>query len=311
MGRNENTVQDSDLIDEGEVNGEIPLEYNSENFRDETKDKCYKNVPKMQEDSENEVADKLIQPSSRSLEPNVGMSRRVTSAYFASNGVSKRISNRLHDSDVRNKFKSVHSSSFVQGEPTLVYKRTDNEDGDETVPPQFDDKIFQADVNDIVCKAVPCAKTLLKSKIKTKWTPPRSPFNLVQEHLYHEPWQLLVATVFLNRTQGEVALPSLFKFFAAWPTPESIINASQLDIAQFLRPLGLQETRAYAIKRMSQDYITKDWRDVKELFGIGKYGSDSYKIFCLNQWKSVRPSDLKLKNYVNWLWINHRSLGLC
>lgn len=299
------------LMDGGQINSDLHPERNSENFQDKTEDPCLKNIPKTQEDSEIEVADKLIQPSSPSLKPNAGMSRRVTSAYFSSNGVSRRNSNRLCDSDVRNKkFKSVHISNFVQGEPTVVHKRTDNEDTDERVP-SHEDKIFQADVNGTVCQSVPFAKNVLKNKINTKWTPPRSPFNLVQEHLYHDPWQLLVATVFLNRTQGEVALPSLFKFFAAWPTPESIITASQYDIAHFLRPLGLQEIRAHAIKRMSQDYITKNWSDVKELFGIGKYGSDSYKIFCLNQWKCVRPTDLKLKNYVKWLWANYRSLGSC
>ena len=35
-----------------------------------------------------------------------------------------------------------------------------------------------------------------------KWTPPRSPYNLVQESLFHDPWKLLVATIFLNRTKG-------------------------------------------------------------------------------------------------------------
>lgn len=62
---------------------------------------------------------------------------------------------------------------------------------------------------------------------------------------------------------------------------------------------------------ISGDYVTKNWKNAKELFGIGKYGNDSYKIFCVNQWKSVRPTDVKLKKYVNWLWTNHRSLGLC
>jgi hypothetical protein len=204
VGFNENTVQGQDLTDDGQVNGEPLPEFNSENFQDKTKDLYCKNVLKMREDSEIEVTDKLIQPCSPSLKPNVGTSRRVTSAYFASNGVSKRNSNRLYDSEIRNKkFKNIHSSSFVQGEPTVVHERTDNEDADETVPSQFDDKIFQTDVSGTVCQSVPFAKNVLKSKIKTKWTPPRSPFNLVQEHLYHDPWQLLVATVFLNRTQGE------------------------------------------------------------------------------------------------------------
>jgi hypothetical protein len=69
-----------------------------------------------------------------------------------------------------------------------------------------------------------------------------------------------------------VALPSLFKFFAAWPTPESIINASQLDIAQFLRPLGLQETRAHAIKRMSRKYSTPSWINYRCKCDVSAFG---------------------------------------
>lgn len=34
------------------------------------------------------------------------------------------------------------------------------------------------------------------------WIPPKSPFNLVQEILFHDPWKLLVATIFLNKTTG-------------------------------------------------------------------------------------------------------------
>jgi len=40
------------------------------------------------------------------------------------------------------------------------------------------------------------------TKRDTSWIPPRSPFNLVQENLFHDPWKLLVATIFLNRTTG-------------------------------------------------------------------------------------------------------------
>ena len=34
------------------------------------------------------------------------------------------------------------------------------------------------------------------------FVPPKSPHGLVQEQLYSEPWKLLVATIFLNRTTG-------------------------------------------------------------------------------------------------------------
>ena len=35
------------------------------------------------------------------------------------------------------------------------------------------------------------------------FTPPTSPYGLVQEQLYREPWKLLIATIFLNRTTGK------------------------------------------------------------------------------------------------------------
>ena len=39
------------------------------------------------------------------------------------------------------------------------------------------------------------------------FVPPSSPYDLVQEQLYREPWKLLIATIFLNRTTGETPLP--------------------------------------------------------------------------------------------------------
>lgn len=56
-------------------------------------------------------------------------------------------------------------------------------------------------------RLVLCLNTALsppRRKAFKKWTPPRSPYNLVQETLFHDPWKLLVATVFLNKTSGEV-----------------------------------------------------------------------------------------------------------
>lgn len=40
----------------------------------------------------------------------------------------------------------------------------------------------------------------------------------------------------------------------------------------------------------SDEYLTKQWRYPIELHGIGKYGNDSYRIFCVNEWKQVRPT---------------------
>lgn len=54
-----------------------------------------------------------------------------------------------------------------------------------------------------------------RRKSLKKWTPPRSPFNLVQETLFHDPWKLLVATIFLNKTSD--GHPSVVAVFQALP----------------------------------------------------------------------------------------------
>ncbi|RKO83979.1 hypothetical protein BDK51DRAFT_52837 [Blyttiomyces helicus] len=54
-----------------------------------------------------------------------------------------------------------------------------------------------------------------------RYTPLQSPHALVQEELYANPWALLVATIFLNKTRGDVAKPKLLEFLEKWPCPES------------------------------------------------------------------------------------------
>jgi hypothetical protein len=197
------TVQDSDLIDDREIANGVSLESDCGNFQVSAEDLLYETGPNvnLQHDCENMEADESELPSSTSsLKPteSLDISRRVTSAYFAGHGMSKRISRPLHESDSDNEVKIAHSFCSGQDEPTLGYKRIHEE-----WTSQFDNKMCHCNVNDLVYKAFPCDRNLVKSILKTKWTPPRSPFNLVQEHLHHDPWQLLVATIFLNRTQGK------------------------------------------------------------------------------------------------------------
>lgn len=60
-----------------------------------------------------------------------------------------------------------------------------------------------------------------------------------------------------------------------------------------------------------EDYIKKKkWRYPSELYGIGRYGNDVYKIFCINEWKTVKPIDTMLHMYHNWLVTNRYQFGL-
>ena len=123
---------------------------------------------------------------------------------------------------------------------------------------------------------------------------------------------------------GKAAIPTLWKFFDKWPSAEVTRYADWNEIAELLQPLGLYERRAKILVRFSgmltenggfkmvmviqyliiyksvlwlkdtfvhililEEYLTKDWEYPNELFGIGKYGNDSYRIFCVNEWKKV------------------------
>ena len=154
------------------------------------------------------------------------------------------------------------------------------------------------------------SKNLPKIKIKRlkctrqhfkTWVPPKSPYNLIQESLYNNPWQLLVATIFLNKTQGKTAIPILKEFFEIYPNPESVLKAEEQDIANFLKPIGLNNRRAKSIKRFTSEFLCKKWKYPIELHGIGKYGNDSYKIFVLGEWRSTKPNDKMLNKYHEWL----------
>lgn len=149
-----------------------------------------------------------------------------------------------------------------------------------------------------------------KLKRDDSWIPPKSPFFLVQESLFHDPWKLLVATIFLNKTTGRQAIPTLWKFLNHWPTPEHACQGDEEEMAEVLFPIGLNYTRAHSIKKFSEEFLSKNWTYPIELHGIGKYGNDSYRIFCVNEWKQVEPSDHMLNNYHQWLTANQKRLGL-
>ncbi|XP_070789695.1 methyl-CpG-binding domain protein 4 [Pituophis catenifer annectens] len=149
-----------------------------------------------------------------------------------------------------------------------------------------------------------------RRKAFRKWTPPRSPFNLVQETLFHDPWKLLIATIFLNKTSGKMAIPVLWEFFKKYPSPNVARTTNWKEMSELLKPLGLYELRAKTIVKFSDEYLVKQWKYPIELHGIGKYGNDSYRIFCVNEWKEVQPQDHKLNIYHSWLRENHDKLNL-
>ncbi|RHZ75776.1 hypothetical protein Glove_209g109 [Diversispora epigaea] len=146
-----------------------------------------------------------------------------------------------------------------------------------------------------------------------KFVPMSSPYNLVQETLYYDPWKLLVATTFLNRTKGTQAFPIMWKFLEEYSTPQKTIKAGTTKIANLLRPLGLQNIRAERLVKFSLTYLANpDFSTPKELFGMGQYAEDSWRLFCGEEddaWmegSGLEPTDKMLKMYINWRRVVHK-----
>jgi methyl-CpG-binding domain protein 4 len=110
-------------------------------------------------------------------------------------------------------------------------------------------------------------------------------------------WQHFVGVIMLNQT-GRKAVKTVLPEFLYWfPNPNTLINANEEFVKSIIKPLGMVNVRYTRLLKMSQDYLTWDGDDATMLYGIGKYGSDSYEIFFKNNYL-VEPTDKELQRYL-------------
>ena len=107
----------------------------------------------------------------------------------------------------------------------------------------------------------------------------------------------MVGVICLNQTGRKKVKKLLPSFFEKFPTAEELLESDQETIASMLEGLGMKNVRANRIWRMSEDYLKWDGEDATELFGIGKYGNDSYQIFYKNKIPD-NVQDVELKRYI-------------
>lgn len=128
---------------------------------------------------------------------------------------------------------------------------------------------------------------------------PESPHKVIEEEFKSNPWVMLVATIFLTKTTGLAARPFMKKFFADFPTPYAVIESDPSSLKKYFETLGMYK-RAAMIWKMSYQFVSAKWRRASDLYGIGKYGEDAYRLFCLGH-TDVEPTDRYLRLYLDWL----------
>ena len=151
-------------------------------------------------------------------------------------------------------------------------------------------------------------------------------FGLMQERLSTQPFKLLLATIFLNKTPGERAMPVCYQLLQQYPTPQDLASAEPSDITTIIRHLGFQNQRAHKIVGLAKGWVERppqrgiryrktdypmkgDGRNVKpdealsdeadctddtrvaweisHLPGLGPYSHDSWRMFCRDRLRGV------------------------
>lgn len=130
--------------------------------------------------------------------------------------------------------------------------------------------------------------------------PPRSGYGLIQEDLWPDSWKILVSCVMLNcttRKQVEKVLP---KFFSLWPSAEALLKSNPEDITETIAALGFKNRRTKSLLNMSRFYLEREWKDPRELPGVGEYGARAWEIFCADKLGDEPPKDGALVLYWEW-----------
>tara|TARA_A100001391_G_scaffold38144_1_gene21034 strand:+ start:27 stop:410 length:384 start_codon:yes stop_codon:yes gene_type:complete len=124
--------------------------------------------------------------------------------------------------------------------------------------------------------------------------------NLMVQQQVRSKWQHMVGVICLNQTYRKQVKEVLPKLFKRYPNPKAYLRGRLKTQENMLKPLGMWSVRAKRLRQMSKEYLTWDGIEASDLHGIGKYGSDSYRIF----YKNEIPNDVQdkeLKKYIQSL----------
>jgi methyl-CpG-binding domain protein 4 len=128
------------------------------------------------------------------------------------------------------------------------------------------------------------------------WFEPLRDDLMVQQQIGNS-WEHFVGVIMLNQTGRKPVKTCLPEFLYWFPNPHALLAADEEFVKSIIQPLGMVNVRYKRLVGMTKDYLTWDGLDATMLYGIGKYGSDSYEIFFKNNY-AVEPTDKELKRYL-------------
>ena len=122
--------------------------------------------------------------------------------------------------------------------------------------------------------------------------------DLMVQQQVDDAWQHFVGVIMLNQTGRKPVKQVLPLFLSKWNTPALFTFATEQEVKDVIWSLGMMNVRYTRLRRMTQDYLTWDRKDATILYGIGEYGSESYRIFFNNE--RFEPKDKELRRYLGY-----------
>ena len=110
-------------------------------------------------------------------------------------------------------------------------------------------------------------------------------------------WQHMVAVIMLNQTGRKPVKTVAPIFWSRWRSPYEFLQATPDEVRDMIWSLGMVNRRYDRLTQMTLDFMEWDGNDATKLYGIGKYGSDSYEIFFKQNY-TVEPTDKELQRYL-------------
>lgn len=111
------------------------------------------------------------------------------------------------------------------------------------------------------------------------------------------PYEVLLAEIFLKQTRSETVAQVLPEFVERFPAMESIEEASEEEIIEVIRPLGLYNHRSKALKEIAealeQGKIPSSRVNLQELPQVGPYVASATLCFAFDEEHAIVDSNIR------------------
>ena len=122
--------------------------------------------------------------------------------------------------------------------------------------------------------------------------------NVMVQQQVSNSWEHMLGVIMLNQTGRKIVKQVLPEFLYWFPQPQNLLSADEDFVKSIIKPLGMVNVRYKRLVGMTNDYLTWDGVDATKLYGIGEYGSQSYRIFFKGE--RFEPKDKELRKYLGY-----------